>query len=165
MEKVLFCSLGSYHHEEVKGVLERSFEVVPLDGAPVRDVMPVDFAVISLGISLEDLKNGGNMGIEVYLEQFFALLKNMYAPFMRVKGGNIWVLEPVFEDPRPDSEITEVFSAGVKALTKIMALELARKKIVVNFAAPGDDGVAGLGSLLKWARKGGQVYLTGQTVN
>lgn len=88
------------------------------------------------------------------LEQLFLLLQTIYRPIMRQKGCQVWVLW--------SNSSEAVIREGAQALSKIAAMELAKKKVSINFIAlegPVDNQQKR--ALLSWQDAS---YLTAQTL-
>lgn len=95
------------------------------------------------------------------LNSVFISLKALYRPIMRQKGASILLLcnIPVIFDG-----LLELID-GIEALVKVSALELARKKVSVNFLVTSnsmDDEK--MNDVLEYLLRPG-CYLTGQRIN
>lgn len=102
-------------------------------------------------------KNSG--GVEETLGAIFRLSRALYRPLMRMKGCSVWFVETTGEN---DSMEASILSEGVGALSTVMAMELARKGVVVNSVRTDNPE-----SMVSWLGLGGEgsgLYLTAQRI-
>ena len=94
----------------------------------------------------------------------FVALKNSYKLLMQQKNLKLWILEPVISLTHK-KYLPEVnsFKAGVRAISSIVALELARKKINVNYLENCNHSPELL-NLLRWSENQDLMYLTAQNL-
>ncbi|MCC5468457.1 hypothetical protein [Pelosinus baikalensis] len=103
------------------------------------------------------------------LEKVFVFTKMMYLPTIRHRESKIWFLDTspllaksVFNQS-PNIISLHCFSAGLKTLSKVMALELAKKNINVNLIQVNEENYhLKLESLLLGFSKNNRLYLTAQ---
>lgn len=105
--------------------------------------------------------------LNTLLGKIFLSVKSVYAPLMYQRKGVVWILAPMVDMVEPTSESSSLISAikeGVKALSVVAAMELARKQIIINYI-DGDPFRKGnaIGKVVQWGMKK-KGYLTAQTI-
>jgi hypothetical protein len=76
----------------------------------------------------------------VALERLFVLVKGLARPWMQQKGCQVWIVW---------SAIDDVQAAGADALVKVAAMELARKKVSLNFLRANSENARWYEQLLR----------------
>ena len=130
----------------------------------ISEIMPVRDIFIFSKLVLEDDDNI-KLKLDELLTKIFLFIKYMYAPLMRQRKGKVWIMEPEIEYSKKNiSEVIPLidgFKAGIKCLTKIAAMELAKKNIVFNYIS-GETSVQKIKIILEWSLNNQNIYLTAQ---
>lgn len=94
----------------------------------------------------------------------FIALKNSYKLLMQQRNLKLWILEPiVFLVHKKYQPEVNSFKAGVRAISSIVALELARKKINVNYLENCNHSPELL-NLINWSENQNVMYITAQNL-
>lgn len=136
-------------------------------------VMPVDSLVLYSGLAIHD-KEDCEKKLSRLLAKIFLSLKGLYAPLLSARRGNVWVLSPAFscsQNTAADLQSLSIaFSSGVRALTQVFALELARRQIPVNHVKmPSTWGNSQqpyekLAGIITWAGSQREFFMTAQEI-
>ncbi|WP_157833856.1 hypothetical protein [Ruminiclostridium josui] len=129
--------------------------------------MPAKHIVVCPTVdSLLDLSSADE-NLRVLLQKVFSLTKMLYLPVMRYRQSMLWYLDftPIYLEKNPQCGVLmESFSKGLDAVSKVAALELSRKKILVNsIKVTNQDYLPDLISFLAWSGKR-KMYLTAQSL-
>lgn len=156
ISKDIECSCGYTDFFDERQVQEK------LDGW-----MPVKHIVVCPAVdNLLDL-SGTEEDLRVLLQKVFTLTKMLYLPVMRYRQSMLWYLDltPMYLEKKPQcSVLMESFSQGLDAVAKVAALELSRKKILVNsIKVTKQDYLPDLISFLAWSAQR-KMYLTAQSL-
>ncbi|NVO11320.1 MAG: hypothetical protein HXX16_15265 [Bacteroidales bacterium] len=183
MHKTIIYHIGGIHHKLIE--INNYFHVIDqpfFHSETSKNVFVADFfkndSIMAISPLAEDFSN---LVIYSYLDvkydetiqvqitrvfnTFFASIKNSYQLLMQQKNLRIWVLEPDInlQDGRFITEVNS-FKAGVKALTTVVAMELAKKKVNVNYLENSFQ-LQYFHKLLEWSENQQNLYLTAQNLN
>ncbi|MBT6431835.1 MAG: hypothetical protein HOK97_15650 [Deltaproteobacteria bacterium] len=135
----------------------------------VKTLGPFDTVLIVPSISLEKSDTRCNRNIRGLLNQTFLALKGLYRPLMRARSGSVWILNSEIGHsilaPSNPLVIESTLNAGLEALAKVAGMELARKKVAVNYLGicntidPTD-----LSGLLSWSHINNNFFVTAQGI-
>lgn len=183
MHKTIIYHIGGIHHELIASnnyfhIIDQPF----FHGEISRNIFVANFfkndSIMAIPLLAEDFSN---LVIYSYLDvkydetiqvqitrvfnTIFASIKNSYQLLMQQKNLRIWVLEPDV-NMQDDQFIPEVnsFKAGAKVLTTVVAMELAKKKVNVNYLENGFH-LQYFHKLLEWSENQQNLYLTAQNLN
>lgn len=95
------------------------------------------------------------------LRETFLIIRGLYRPLLRKKRGKVFVIG--LDEARNEEKSPEVLNAGLAAMVKVMAMELARKGVVANYIQRNNRTVASLSLLPTIFSENKKNYLTGQT--
>ncbi|MEH0021908.1 MAG: hypothetical protein V6Z89_19795 [Desulfobacter sp.] len=129
----------------------------------LEDIFPADAVLILPSVSSRENPPPYDAFKEMQLS-LFSLLKVLYPNLMRLKGTTLWILEPVFDAEGASAESVRIAQKGVMALSQVAAMELARKKVAVNYLGKG-NGYSDIDTLIKWAAERKKIYMTAQVLN
>jgi hypothetical protein len=138
----------------------------------ISELMPVENIVICpllYNFSTVD----GKLALDNILQKIFIFVKMMYLPTMRHRQSKVWFLDtsPLFLVKDPCSQSADVsqlhsFSAGLKVISKVTAMELAKKTINVNVITVNEKNYfPKLESFLLWVIQENKLYLTAQELS
>ncbi len=113
----------------------------------IREQGPFDYIVFDY-LSSDKLSE---LACQNLINRLFLGLKAIYRPVMRQRYGKVWVISRTEDQNIQESILTQVADTGAKSLVQVAAMELARKKISLNFIKLGSENTqAKLNQLLTW---------------
>jgi hypothetical protein len=129
------------------------------------DVLAKPFTnlIISSSLTLQDDQEI-DAQISKVCNTVFASLKNSYILLMQQRNLKLWIIEPsvYFTDHKYIAEVNS-FKAGIKALSSIVALELAKKKINVNYIENCGQHQEFI-KFIEWSGSQQSFYMTAQNI-
>ena len=132
----------------------------------ILKVIPVSDVIIISKLNASESESF-QAELDELIRKIFVSVKSMYAPLMRQRKGNVWVMEPQIDIQEGANFHAEPMIAGVKtgvkSLTKLAALELARKNVKFNYLC-GEAKIDKIKGILEWANKQQNIYLTAQEI-
>lgn len=144
-----------FSYDEEKSFIERFLAIMPVDSVIIKPSVKIGKAEIV-------------SSLQMLLNNIFWVIKQIYSPVMMHRGTKVWVLEPdilcLNENNEQNRAYIRVFNQGIKNLTKVTAIELAKKKIAVNYfeGRQNAEGFEKLRSLIEWTNECKNTYLTAQ---
>lgn len=131
----------------------------------VSGVLPASGIIIGPGVRIRDFEDVHEK-LKILLGKIFLAVQSVYAPLMCQRKGVVWILAPQIDSA--DVAAIPLISAvkeGVKALSIVAAMELARKKIIINYVEgdPASQGKA-LEKVVQWGVERKKHFLTAQEI-
>ena len=105
------------------------------------------------------------------LNRLFFFLKASYMPLIRQRGCKVWIFGIDYMDPdlcQTSSQfgiLRQASNAGIKAMSRVTALELAKRKVTVNFLELTEGHFySAITSILGWTSNESSLYITAQDI-
>ncbi|MBN2532644.1 MAG: hypothetical protein JXB88_07125 [Spirochaetales bacterium] len=190
MQKILINYIGNHQNRELIRIFGKKYEIINLidntgknlhcTDCKEANTYTVDFNHLEnykdliynlkpfktlIIYSAMDPETNGNLYVQVnrILTKIFLSIKCFYTTLLQQRNVNVWILEPliIIENDPALQVIINTFKSGIIALTKIAALELSRKKIIVNYIGIKDQ-FEKLEKIITWVNEQSDTYLTAQ---
>lgn len=133
------------------------------------DLMP--FSTLFIHPGLLSNRNDTEEQAGDLLNRLFFFLKASYMPLIRQRGCKVWIfgIDSMYPDLCQTSShlgiLRQASNAGIKAMSRVAALELAKRKVTVNFLELTDSHFySAITSILGWTGNESSFYITAQNI-
>jgi hypothetical protein len=131
----------------------------------IYDLMPIQHIIICPILEKHTSYIAAEKEVADLLREVFILTKMIYVPVMSLRKIKVWYLDLsslIQWENNSNNILANSFSAGLGTISKILGMELSKKKVIVNlFKAADENYWVKLKAFLLWGHDK-QLYLTMQ---